>query len=54
MMLVAMILGTILCFIFGVINFRYYNKLKSKGNLYVSIFDFIVVIFMIIILILHY
>lgn len=54
MMIIAMIIGILSCFFLGTINLKFYVKLKHKGNLYVSIFDFAVAIFMIIILIIYF
>jgi len=54
MMLIAMIVGIIMCMFFGVMNVRYYKRNKRKGNLYTAILDFAVAIFMIIVLITQY
>lgn len=54
MMLIAMIVGIITCMFFGVMNVRYYNKDKRKGNLFTAILDFAVAIFMLVVLITVY
>jgi len=54
MMIISMIFGVIVCILFGIMNLYYYKRDKRKGNLYTSIFDFAVAIFMVIVLIIKF